>query len=89
MIGGLVFALGWAACTSNKDEMSYVYAPKGRKRPPMVYVVVASAIGFVALTAGVITIVKASEAMLAVLVSALVALWAMSTLRHTLEPPKT
>jgi hypothetical protein len=86
VIGGMVFVLGWAACTSNKAEMTYVYGPPGRKRPPMAYVVVASVMGFAALTAGVITLVSASEAMLTVLVSAIVALWAMSTLRHTLEP---
>ncbi len=47
-------------------------------------VVIASVIGAAALVAGVITLVTANEGMLATLVAAMIALWAMSTIRHAI-----
>ena len=86
-LGAAVFALGWAGCVSNAASMAVVYgvAP-GRQRPPLVYVVTVSFLGAVALAAGIITMVGSNEATLATLVGALVALWAMSTVRHAAVP---
>jgi hypothetical protein len=79
----IVFGLGWAACTINQAQMAIVYGVHGR-RPPTAYVVVASVTGTAALVAGIITLVTANEAMLAALVAAMIALWAMSTIRHAI-----
>jgi dipeptide/tripeptide permease len=79
----VVFGLGWAACTSNQAQMAIVYGVHGR-RPPTAYVMAASVIGAAALFAGIITLVTANEAMLATLVAAMIALWAMSTIRHAI-----
>jgi hypothetical protein len=87
VLGAAVFALGWAACSGNKAEMAIVYGvDHERRRPPMLYVVTASIVGFVALVAGVITLVSANEAMLATLVVAMAALWAIATSRHAIAP---
>lgn len=67
---------------SDRAEMAVVYGVGGRRRAPMTYVVVASLLGFVALVAGIITLVSANETTLAILVATTVTLWAMSTARH-------
>jgi hypothetical protein len=86
MVGAVVFGLGWAACTSDKDGVAVVYGPAPRgQRLPMSYVAATSLLGLVALVAGVATIASASGSMLAVLVAAMVTLWAMSTIRHALR----
>jgi uncharacterized membrane protein YphA (DoxX/SURF4 family) len=79
----IVVGLGWAACTSNRAEMAIVYGVRGR-RPPTAYVVIASVIGAAALVVGIITLVTANAAMLATSVAAMIALWAMSTIRHAI-----
>jgi hypothetical protein len=79
----IIFGLGWAACTGNQAQMAIVYGVSGR-RPATAYVVIASVIGAAALVAGIITLVTANEAMLAALVAAMIALWAMSTIRHAI-----
>jgi hypothetical protein len=57
----------------------------GRRGASIVYVAIASLVGAVALTAGVITLVSASEGMLATLVGATGMLWAISTVRHAFK----
>jgi hypothetical protein len=85
VLGAVVLGLGWAACTINQREMAVVYGvDRNRRRPPMAYIVLASALGVVSLVAGIWALVGANEAMLATLVTAMVALWAMSTVRHRL-----
>jgi hypothetical protein len=81
-LGAILFGLGWAACVTNQNQMASVYGVGGRRRAPMAYVVIASGIGAGALVAGVIAVVTGNEAMLATLVVAILALWAMSTVRH-------
>ena len=54
-LGAVVFALGYAACMSDRAEMAVVYGVGGRRRAPMAYIVVASVLGFGALVASVIT----------------------------------
>ena len=81
----IVFALGMAACTANQRELGGVYGPTpGAPRPPGFYVALATALGVVMLVAGIVAFVVASEAMLATLVAAMVALWLLSTGRHAL-----
>jgi FtsH-binding integral membrane protein len=88
VIAAVVFGLGWAGCVSNQREMAVVYgADRDRRRPPVAYVVLASAVGAVALVAAIIALVAASEAILVTLVAATAALWAMSTVRHALADP--
>jgi hypothetical protein len=83
VIGAIVFGLGWAACTSNKDRIIGVYgAAPGRPHAPMAYIVASSVVGLTALVAGILTLVSASETTLVILVAAMIALWALSTLRH-------
>jgi uncharacterized membrane protein len=81
-VGAIVFALGFAACTSDKVEMANVYGAEGNRRAPMAYAVVASLLGLAALVAGVLTVVTGSEPMLVALVAAMAALWLMTTVRH-------
>jgi hypothetical protein len=82
VLGAVVFGLGWAGCVSDQREMASVYGAGGYRRAPMAYVVVASLLGAVALAAGIMTLVSASEVMLAVLMAATIALWLLATVRH-------
>ena len=84
VLGAVVFALGWAACTSNRAEIAVIFGPKGARRPPLPYIVIASAIGVGALAAGIVTLVTASETALLALVVATVTLGAMSVVRHAI-----
>jgi hypothetical protein len=91
LVTAIVFGLGMAACMSNGDQVAVVYAVGPERRVPMAYVVIVSTLGAVAIGAGVIAIVAANEAMLATLVAAVIALWAISTVRHAIavQPPDT
>ena len=77
----IVFALGWLGCTSDVDQMKVVFGVEGT-RPPLLYVVLASITGGVALVAGTIAIIWGNEAMLATLVVAMAVLWIATTVRH-------
>ena len=81
----IAFALGAAACTVNQRELGEVYgATREGPRPPGVYIASATALGIVMLVAGILAFVLASEAMLAALVAAMIALWLIATARHAL-----
>jgi hypothetical protein len=81
----VVFALGFAGCVIDQNQMAVVYgATRDGRRPPAAYVVLASAIGALALLTGVIALVTGSTAMLAVLVASIGALWVIATARHAL-----
>ena len=80
-----VLALGYAACMTDQPRMPAVYGVGGPRRVPIAYVVVASILGGGALVVGVITLVGGSEAMLVVLVAAILALWLVSTARHAIS----
>ena len=58
---------------------------RGERRPPLLYVVLASLVGGVALVAGTIAIIWGNEAMLATLVVAMAALWLAATARHQIS----
>jgi hypothetical protein len=77
-----VFGLGIGGCYTAKSNMEAVYAASGRDRPPIPYVVGASALGGVTLVAGIVAISSGSTAALATLTATIVALWAMATIRH-------
>ena len=87
--GVVVFAFGMIACTSARSEMERVYGVAGAARPAMSYVVTVSAVGAMALVAGVVTLVTAGEVALATLVASLVLLWLLATLRHAFTEPTT
>ena len=79
----VVFALGFAACLTDQKQMAVVYRATGEgPRPPMAYVVLTSAIGGLALVAGVIALVTGSAAMLAALTASMAGLWVLATARH-------
>ncbi len=79
-IGGMVLGLGVAASIT-----AVVYGVgAGLLQASKVYLGISSLIGLVALVAGVITLMSASEPMLEVLVVATVLLWMMATVRHAL-----
>jgi uncharacterized membrane protein len=81
VVAVIVLALGWLGCTSDVDQMKVVFGVEGT-RPPLLYVVLTSLVGGVALIAGAITIIGGNEAMLATLVVAMAALWIAATARH-------
>jgi len=86
VVAGIVFALGWLGCTSDTEQMKIVYGVDGERRPPLVYVVLASVVGAVALVAGTIAIIWGNGTMLATLVIAIAVLWITTTIRHQLTP---
>src|SRR5512132_168215 len=56
-IGVVVFALGWAGCVTSQREMAVVYGvDRTKPRPTTAYAVGTSALGAVALIAGIATI---------------------------------
>jgi uncharacterized membrane protein len=77
-----IFALGVGGCYTAKSHIQDVYGVDGRPRPPLLYVVLASVLGGVMLVAGMVAISGGSAAALATLTGAMVALWAMATIRH-------
>ncbi len=82
----IAFALGMAACTANQREMGEVYgATREGRRPPGLYIAVATSLGIVMLVTGLLAFVLASDPMLATLVAAMVTLWLITTGRHTLS----
>lgn len=81
----IAFALGMAACTVNQRALGEVYGASGEgPRPSGLYIALATALGVVMLAAGVLAFALASEAMLATLVTAMIALWLIATARHAL-----
>jgi len=81
-LGAVIFGLGLAA-----SVIAVVYGVgAGLLQASKVYLVVASLIGLAALTAGIGVFVTANETWLAVLMSATVVLWLMSTIRHATMP---
>ncbi len=83
----VVFALGWAACMADQRQMAAVYgADRSARAAPIGYVVTSSVLGGLALVTGIFALVTASELALAVLATAMVALWLLATARHALAP---
>ena len=81
----IAFAFGVAACTADQRELGEVYgATREGRRPSGLYIALATALGIVMLVAGILAFVLASQAMLATLVAAMVALWLIATGRHAL-----
>jgi hypothetical protein len=77
VVGAVILGLGWVASAvavvPNFGEL--IHSSK-------VYLVVTSALGVAALTAGIIVMVNASDTMLALLVATTVAMWVLATIRH-------
>ena len=77
-----IFALGIGGCYTAKSAMEDVYGVGGKSRPPLFYVVLVSVLGAVTLVAGIVAISAGSSGPLATLMGAMVALWALATIRH-------
>lgn len=77
-----IFALGVGGCYTAKSHMEDVYGVGDRPRPPLLYVVLVSALGGVLLVSGIVAFVGGSAAALATLTGAMVVLWALATIRH-------
>jgi hypothetical protein len=85
-----IFGLGVGGCYTAKSHMETVYGVGGRTRPPLYYVVLVSVLGGVTLVAGIVAFVSGGDAVLATLAGAMVALWALATIRHSMSrtPPE-
>ena len=85
----IAFALGVAACTADQRDLGEVYgATREGPRPSGLYIALATALGILMLVAGILAFVLASEALLATLVAAMVALWLIATgLARADRPP--
>lgn len=83
----IVFALGWLGCVSDTERMKEVYGAEGETRLPLAYVVPTSLLGGVALVAGLVAIVAASETALLWTVVTMVVLWLLTTIRHAVGGP--
>lgn len=86
IMASIVFVLGIAACSSDTAGMASAFGAAGHRRAPVLYLVATGSGGVVALVAGVAALVTGSGAWLAVLVAAMVAVWALTTVRHLLTP---
>jgi hypothetical protein len=80
-----IFGLGVGGCYTAKSHMEAVYGVGGRTRPPLYYVVLASVLGGVTLVAGIVALASGGDAALATLTGAMVALWALATIRHSMS----
>ena len=78
-VASIVLALGFVASAS-----AVVPGFAGLIHGSKPYLVIASFAGLVALAAGIITVLQATQETLAVLVVATIGLWMAATLRHTL-----
>jgi|SRR5664280_953182 len=77
-----IFGLGVGGCYTAKSNMEAMYGAGDRPRPPLLYVVIASVLGGVTLVAGVVAMLGGGTGALASLTAAMVALWALATIRH-------
>lgn len=77
--GGVILALGFAA-----SAIAVVPAFDQLLHGNKAYLTVTSLIGLAALAAGIVMLVAASSASLAVVVAAIGVLWLMATVRHSL-----
>jgi hypothetical protein len=80
VVTGLVLVLGFAA-----SAIAVVPSFSELLHGSRSYLAVASLLGLGATVAGALALVNADLAMLAILVSATVVMWAMATTRHSLE----
>jgi hypothetical protein len=78
-----IFGLGIAGCYTAKSQMEAMYGVSGRPRPPLLYVVLVSVLGGVALVAGIVAFSGGRTAALATLTASMAGLWALATTRHS------
>lgn len=77
-----IFGLGVAGCYTAKSQMEAVYGVGSGPRPPLLYVVLVSAVGGVTLVAGIVAFAGGGDTALTTLTVAMIALWTMATIRH-------
>jgi hypothetical protein len=80
-----IFGLGIAGCYTAKSHMETVHGVGSRPRPRLYYVVLASVLGGVTLVAGIVALASGGDAALATLTGAMVVLWALATIRHSMS----
>jgi len=80
-----IFALGIGGCYTARSQMQDLYGAAGGPRPSLLYVVIASVLGGVTLVAGVVAILGDSSSALATLTGAMVVLWVLATIRHSIS----
>jgi hypothetical protein len=78
-----IVGLGVGGCYTAKSQMPDVYGVGDGPRPTRFYVVLASVLGGVMLIAGLVAVSGGSPGALGMLTGAMVAIWAMSTIRHS------
>lgn len=81
-VAGVLLILGIAGCYTARSYFEAIYGAGGLNRPPMLYVVLVSATGIVALVAAMATLIGGSTITLTILIVAMIGLWAMATVRH-------
>lgn len=84
---GVIFVLGMAGCVTARSQMEAIYGVNGKIRPPMTYVVLVSAVGALALVAGIVAIVGGGTLAVTILVLAMIAMWILATVRHQASNP--
>jgi hypothetical protein len=80
-----IFGLGIGGCYTARSHMETVYGVGGRPRTPLYYVVLSSVLGGVTLVAGIAALASGGDAALATLTGAMVALWVLATIRHSMS----
>jgi hypothetical protein len=81
-VSTVVLILGIAGCFAARTFFEAIYGADRGDRPSTPYVVLVTAIGIVALAAAVVALIGGSTVALTTLIIAMVALWAMATIRH-------
>jgi hypothetical protein len=83
VIAIIVLGLGYAACVSDGEEMAKLYQRAGtRRHSSLIYVVIASLLGAIALTTAFGAVIDADDLALSIAMVSIVMLWGVTTLRH-------
>jgi len=81
-VSTVVLILGIAGCFAARSFFEAIYGVGRAGRSSTPYAVLVTTIGIVALAAAIVALIGASTVALTILVIAMVALWAMATVRH-------
>ena len=81
-VSTVVLLLGIAGCYTAQSFFAAIYGRGQDTRPPTPYVVLVTTVGVAALGAAGVALIAGSTVALTILIIALIALWAMATIRH-------
>ena len=79
-----IFLLGIAGCYTAQSHFETVYGINGTTRPPRAYVVLVSAVGALAMVAGIVSLIVGGGLAVTTLLLAMIVMWMLSTARHQL-----